>query len=191
MRDYVAPIQVYDAAPSATSPTISASRFLYLSRQPHQPHHHLEPSAAQTSDWKDAVGKPDWRIVGRQAGEWLTRLRNKAGTAYKYNDVRVNVLALAALTSGGVRSLRCSRSDHGSIGASNTWRLVRYENSWIVLDAASAPRHRRRQWGGGMFHHAYDMPASVPHPRRASGRDAAALQQWVSGRSRRLRPGTG
>jgi len=33
----------------------------------------------------------------RQADEWLTRPRNKAGTVYKYNDTRVNVLALATL----------------------------------------------------------------------------------------------
>ena len=53
----------------------------------------------QTSDWQGTLwGKPDWadRPEG-QAGRWPNRKLSEPGTRYKYNDVRVNVLALAAL----------------------------------------------------------------------------------------------
>src|SRR5688572_29881101 len=53
----------------------------------------------QTSDWEGTLwGKPEW--ADRPSGEpseWRTRARLEPGSAYEYNDVRVNVLALAAL----------------------------------------------------------------------------------------------
>jgi len=52
----------------------------------------------QTSDWEGTLwDKPDWadRPVGHES-TWQTRPRNEPGTAWKYNDVRVNLLALAA-----------------------------------------------------------------------------------------------
>lgn len=52
----------------------------------------------QTSDWEGTLfGKPDW--ADRPSGEpseWITRTRNEPGTVFEYNDVRVNLLALAA-----------------------------------------------------------------------------------------------
>ncbi len=53
----------------------------------------------QTSDWEGTLwGKPDWADRPTQnSEEWLTRPRNTPGTVYKYNDTRVNVLALALL----------------------------------------------------------------------------------------------
>jgi CubicO group peptidase (beta-lactamase class C family) len=53
----------------------------------------------QTSDWKGTLwGKPDWadRPEGRPE-QWPNRTLHAPGTHYKYNDVRVNVLALALL----------------------------------------------------------------------------------------------
>ena len=51
----------------------------------------------QTSDWQGSLwGKPDW--ADRPEGEaknWPYRPLYKPGTRYKYNDVRVNLLALA------------------------------------------------------------------------------------------------
>ena len=53
----------------------------------------------QSSDWQGTLwGKPDWgdRPVGKPA-EWANRPLYEPGTHFKYNDVRVNVMALAAL----------------------------------------------------------------------------------------------
>jgi len=115
----------------------------------------------QTSDWQGTLwGKPDWadRPEGKP-GEWANRKLYEPGTRYKYNDVRVNVLALAALHV--IRRplpdvLREEVMD--PIGASSTWRWHGYENSWIELDgrkvqSVSGGGH----WGGGMFINAWDM----------------------------------
>jgi len=115
----------------------------------------------QTSDWEGTLwDKPDWadRPVGKPE-EWTTRKRNAPGTVYKYNDVRVNALALAA-TSVWRQPLPQVLKHYimDPIGASTTWRWNGYRNSWIVLDgqpvqSVSGGGH----WGGGMFINAYDM----------------------------------
>ena len=54
----------------------------------------------QTSDWQGTLwGKPDWadRPEGQTPADWPNRKLSEPGTRYKYNDVRVNLLALAAL----------------------------------------------------------------------------------------------
>lgn len=115
----------------------------------------------QTSDWQGTLwGKPDWadRPEGKPE-EWANRKLHDPGTRYKYNDVRVNVLALAAL-----HVVRRSLPDvlreeiMEPIGASNTWRWHGYDNSWIELDgrkvqSVSGGGH----WGGGMFINARDL----------------------------------
>jgi len=115
----------------------------------------------QTSDWEGTLwGKPDWADrPDRDASTWLNRKRNEPGTSYEYNDVRVNVLALAALNVWR-RPLPEVLKENvmDEIGASNTWRWFGYENSWVVLDgrpiqSVSGGGH----WGGGMFINAHDM----------------------------------
>ncbi len=115
----------------------------------------------QTSDWEGTLwGKPDWADrPDRDATTWLTRKRNEPGAVYEYNDVRVNVLALAALNVWR-RPLPEVLREHlmDPMGASNTWRWFGYENSYVVLDgrivqSVSGGGH----WGGGMFINAYDM----------------------------------
>lgn len=115
----------------------------------------------QTSDWEGTIwGKPDWADrPDRDASSWLARKRNAPGTIYEYNDVRVNVLALAALNVWR-RPLPEVLREYvmDEIGASNTWRWFGYENSFVVLDgrviqSVSGGGH----WGGGMFINAYDM----------------------------------
>jgi len=115
----------------------------------------------QTSDWEGTLwGKPEWadRPTG-PATEWATRPRHAPGTTYEYNDVRVNVLALAA-TSVWRRPLPDVLREQvmDPIGASPTWRWLGYDNAWITLDgravqAVSGGGH----WGGGMFISARDM----------------------------------
>ena len=115
----------------------------------------------QTSDWEGTLwGKPDWADrPSDKADEWLTRQRPKAGTAYKYNDTRVNVLALATLNIWRrplPQVLKEKIMD--PIGASNTWRWFGYDNAWIVLDGQPVQSVTGGgHWGGGMFINAYDM----------------------------------
>jgi CubicO group peptidase (beta-lactamase class C family) len=115
----------------------------------------------QTSDWEGTLwGKPDW--ADRPRGEldaWRARERNEPGTVYNYNDVRVNLLALAALNVWR-RPLPQVLREHvmDPIGASATWRWYGYDNSWIVLDgqlvqSVSGGAH----WGGGMWISARDL----------------------------------
>ena len=115
----------------------------------------------QTSDWQGTLwGKPDWadRPEGTPSG-WANRPLYEPGTRYKYNDVRVNVLALAALHVFRRPLPDVLREEvMEPIGASSTWRWHGYENSWIELDgqrmqSVSGGGH----WGGGMFIDAWDM----------------------------------
>lgn len=115
----------------------------------------------QTSDWEGTLwGKPDW--ADRPEGEsstWLSRERNEPGNHYKYNDVRVNLLALSVMNLWRQplpKVLKDRIMD--PIGASQTWRWLGYENSWIVMDGlpmqvVSGGGH----WGGGMFISALDQ----------------------------------
>jgi CubicO group peptidase (beta-lactamase class C family) len=115
----------------------------------------------QTSDWEGTLwGKPDWADRPNQnPQEWLTRKRNAPGTAYKYNDTRVNVLALALLNIWRQPlPVVLKEKIMDPIGASRTWRWTGYENSWVVMDAqlvqsVSGGSH----WGGGLFINAYDQ----------------------------------
>ena len=116
----------------------------------------------QTSDWQGTLwGKPDWadRPVGANAAEWANRKLWEPGTHYKYNDVRVNVLALAALQVWRQPLPDVLREEvMEPIGASSTWRWYGYDNSWVEMDgkkvqSVSGGGH----WGGGMFINAYDM----------------------------------
>jgi CubicO group peptidase (beta-lactamase class C family) len=116
----------------------------------------------QTSDWQGTLwGKPDWadRPVGATLQEQENRKLWEPGTHFKYNDVRVNVMALAALQVWRRPLPEVLREEvMGPIGASSTWRWYGYENSWVDLDgqkvqSVSGGGH----WGGGMFINSYDM----------------------------------
>jgi CubicO group peptidase (beta-lactamase class C family) len=116
----------------------------------------------QTSDWQgELYGKPDWadRPEGRTPEESKNRKLYAPGERYKYNDVRVNVLALAALHVWRRPLPEVLReSIMHPIGASSTWRWEGYNNSWVELDglkmqASTGGGH----WGGGMFISAHDM----------------------------------
>lgn len=115
----------------------------------------------QVSDWEGTLwGKPEWADRPAQdAATWTTRARKTPGSAFEYNDTRVNVLALAALQVWR-RPLPEVLKERimDPIGASNTWRWYGYDNSWIVLDgrevqSVSGGGH----WGGGMVLNAWDM----------------------------------
>ena len=139
----------------------------------------------QTSDWEGTLwGKPEWADRPAQnSAEWKSRPRKAPGTAYEYNDVRVNVLALAA-TNIWRRPLPEVLRDHlmDPIGASRTWRWNGYDNAWITLDGrpvqvVSGGGH----WGGGMFINAWDMARfGLLTQRRGMWGDKRILsEEWV------------
>ena len=110
----------------------------------------------QTSDWSGELwDKPDWcdRPVGRDRQKWVDRDMHEPGTHYKYNDVRVNLLAYC-LTNVYRKPLPVVLRERvmEPIGASPSWRWHGYENSWVTIDgqrvqSVSGGGH----WGGGMF----------------------------------------
>jgi len=110
----------------------------------------------QTSDWSGTLWEvPDWadRPEGDDPSRWPHRELHAPGTRFKYNDVRVNLTALAALQvlrRPLPEVLRERIMD--PIGASPTWRWHGYRNSWIELDglrmqSVSGGGH----FGGGLF----------------------------------------
>jgi CubicO group peptidase (beta-lactamase class C family) len=115
----------------------------------------------QVSDWEGTLwGKPDWADRPLQnPQEWLTRPRNEPGAAYEYNDVRVNLLALAALNVWRRPLPQVLREQvMDPIGASSTWRWTGYDNSWVMMDGQAVQSvSGGGHWGGGMFINARDM----------------------------------
>ena len=115
----------------------------------------------QTSDWQGSLwGKPDWadRPVGKP-DDWQNRKLYAPGTHYKYNDVRVNALALATLQiwRRPLPEVLCEKLME-PIGASSTWRWHGYDNSWVELDGHKVQSVAGGgHWGGGMFINAWDM----------------------------------
>jgi len=117
----------------------------------------------QTSDWSgNLFGIDDWADRPPRRGgidDWKNRELNEPGTFFKYNDVRVNLLAYSLLNV--LREplpvvLRERIMD--PIGASSTWRWYGYENSWVNIDgvmtqSVSGGGH----FGGGLFISAADQ----------------------------------
>jgi CubicO group peptidase (beta-lactamase class C family) len=161
-REYVAPIQLYNPGPAGNkADRMSAPDLIDLFNTPHNRTVTWNHLLRQTSDWEGTLwGKPDWADrPSDKPDEWLTRPRDKAGTVYKYNDTRVNVLALAALNIWRrplPQVLKEKIMD--PIGASNTWRWFGYDNAWVVIDGQPVQSVTGGgHWGGGMFINAYDM----------------------------------
>ena len=115
----------------------------------------------QTSDWRGTLwDRPAWADrPGEEPWSELARPPAEPGSHWKYNDVRVNLLALTLLhlfREPLPQVLRQHVMD--PIGASNTWRWHGYRNSWVVIDgvrmqSVSGGGH----WGGGMFISARDL----------------------------------
>lgn len=140
----------------------------------------------QTSDWEGTLwGKPEWADrPSREPAEWRTRARVAPGSVYEYNDVRVNVLALAALEVWR-RPLPQVLREHvmDPIGASNTWRWTGYAHSWVLLDGQAVQSvSGGGHWGGGMFISARDMARfGLLTLRRGRWGDRQLLsERWVS-----------
>ncbi len=158
---YLPPIQVVKNGVAEIQNPIEQTSFIYPFETAHNRKISWDHLLRQTSDWEGVLwGKPDWADrPSDKSDEWTTRKRFEPGTVYKYNDTRVNALALAA-TAVWRKPLPDVLREQvmNPIGASNTWAWTGYNNAWIVLDgkmiqSVSGGGH----FGGGMFINAYDM----------------------------------
>lgn len=152
---YIPPIEVYSTDINNTQDII------YPFSSEHNRSLSWEVMLRQTSDWEGTLwGKPDWADrPEKDIEKYKSRKRNIPGTVWKYNDVRVNALALAA-TCVWRKPLPqiLKETIMDPIGASDSWRWYGYRNSWIVMDgnivqSVSGGGH----FGGGMNMNAYDM----------------------------------
>jgi len=117
----------------------------------------------QTSDWSGTLfGIHDWADRPPSRGgidDWKNRTLNEPGTRYKYNDVRVNLLAYSLLhVMREPLPVILKNRIMDPIGASTTWRWYGYENSWVNVDgvmmqSVSGGGH----FGGGLFISAADQ----------------------------------
>ena len=116
----------------------------------------------QSSDWSGSLfGMYDWADrppAGGGIDEWKSRTLHEPGTHYKYNDVRVNVLAYSLLQVWR-KPLPSVLREYvmDPIDASSTWRWFGYESSWVNIDgtkvqSVSGGGHS----GGGVFINTYD-----------------------------------
>jgi hypothetical protein len=158
---YLPPIELANKPITSDINPIVQTSFIYPFETEHNRKINWEHLLRQTSDWEGVLwGKPDWADrPSDKSDEWTTRKRFEPGTVYKYNDTRVNALALAATTVWRKPLPEVLREEvMQPIGASNTWAWTGYKNAWIVLDgkmiqSVSGGGH----FGGGMFINAYDM----------------------------------
>jgi len=117
----------------------------------------------QTSDWSGTLfGMPDWS--DRPSGEggldkWKYRELHEPGTYFKYNDVRVNLLAYSMLQVWR-RPLPQVLKKYimDPIDASTSWRWYGYSTSWVNIDgvkvqSVSGGGHS----GGGLFINTFDQ----------------------------------
>ena len=112
----------------------------------------------QSSDWSGCLFDIcDWadRPVPQEGGidEWKNRTLYEPGTHFKYNDVRVNLLAYSLLQVWRKPlPMVLKEKIMDPIGASTTWRWYGYNNSFVNIDglmmqSVSGGGH----FGGGMF----------------------------------------
>lgn len=111
----------------------------------------------QSSDWSGCLFDIcDWADRPPKEGgidDWRYRRLNEPGTSFKYNDVRVNLLAYSLLQVWR-KPLPAVLKEKimDPIGASTTWRWYGYDNSFVNMDgvmvqSVSGGGH----FGGGMF----------------------------------------
>lgn len=117
----------------------------------------------QTSDWSGTLfDLHDWADRPPKEGgidEWSNRTLNEPGTFFKYNDVRVNLLAYSLLQVWRKPlPMILKEKIMDPIGASTNWRWYGYANSFVNVDglmmqSVSGGGHS----GGGIFISAIDQ----------------------------------
>lgn len=187
VRNYIAPIEIYDPLQkNRPAELFGQPMLLSLFETAHNKTITWDHLLRQTSDWEGTLwDKPEWADrPSAKPDEWTSWKRVETGTVFEYNDVRVNVLALAATNifrKPLPEVLKTNIMD--PIGASATWRWNGYRNSWIVLDgqaiqSVSGGGH----WGGGLFINAFDMARFgllTLHKGNWNGKQLIS-EKWVS-----------
>lgn len=119
----------------------------------------------QSSEWQGMLFEKSDQVDhnrnldGQNARKGEKRELKKPGSYYEYNDVRVNVLALALLHRFGRPLPEVLRERvMNPIGASAEWEWHGYRTSWVDiggkrLQSVSGGAH----WGGGLFISAFDL----------------------------------
>ena len=117
----------------------------------------------QSSDWSGCLfGMYDWADRPPKEGTidtWKNRTLFEPGTHFKYNDVRVNLLAYSLLQVWRKPlPIVLKEKIMDRIGASSTWRWYGYENSFVNVDgimmqSVSGGGHH----GGGLFINTLDQ----------------------------------
>jgi CubicO group peptidase (beta-lactamase class C family) len=142
----------------------------------------------QTSDWEGTLWeKPDWSDrppANTPIEQYKKRVRNEPGTSYKYNDVRVNVLAYAALQVWR-RTLPDVLKEFvmDPIGASDTWVWHGYRNSWVEIDGKKMQSVAGgAHWGGGIWITARDQARfGLLTLRRGKWKDRQIVSEaWIA-----------
>jgi CubicO group peptidase (beta-lactamase class C family) len=142
----------------------------------------------QSSDWSgclfDICDWADRPPLKGSVDDWRTRKLNEPGTVYKYNDVRVNLLAYSLLQVWR-KPLPALFKEKimDPIGASTTWRWYGYDNSFVNVDgllvqSVSGGGH----FGGGLFINTYDHARfGLLFARKGRWRDKQLLSEhWVT-----------
>ncbi len=116
----------------------------------------------QTSEWEGTLwARPDtvdWNRSIDSGGSGARDVRKRPGEHWEYNDVRVNLCALALAALWGEPLPDVLRRDlMGPIGASPSWEWHGYRNSTVEingrrLESVSGGAH----WGGGVHINSYD-----------------------------------
>lgn len=186
-KNYIAPIEIYDPLQkNRPADLLGQEMMLKLFETAHNKTITWDHLLRQTSDWEGTLwGKPEWADrPSAKPEEWTSRKRVEAGTVFEYNDVRVNVLALAATNifrKPLPEILKTNIMD--PIGASATWRWNGYRNSWIVLDGQAVQSvSGGGHWGGGLFINAFDMARFgllTLHKGNWNGKQLIS-EKWVS-----------
>jgi CubicO group peptidase (beta-lactamase class C family) len=178
---YVGPVPALPGGPGSSRITL-----LDLFATPHNRVITWDHMLRQVSDWEGTLwGKPEW--ADRPTGDpdqWRTRERVTPGSAWEYNDVRVNALALATLQVWR-RPLPSVLREYimEPIGASSTWQWLGYETSWVVMDGQAVQSVAGGgHWGGGLFINAHDMARfGYLTLRRGKWKDRQLLSdEWVT-----------
>jgi len=109
----------------------------------------------QTSQWPGSLWSKPASVDAQSRGAD----HSEPGSAWAYNDVRVNLLCLA-LTALLGRPLPAVLREHvlGPVGASDTWRWHGYSNSLLTIDGRQVPVvSGGAHWGGGLVISAHDL----------------------------------
>ena len=145
--------------------------------------HHLQ----QTTEWEGELWDRKHDFVGTEKfgnGEREPRALQEPGTYYEYNDVRINRLALSLMRVYGKPLPEVLKDEiMDPIGASDSWRYLGYENSWVENNGQQMQSVTGgTRWGGGIWINSYDHARfGLLMLRGGKWRDRALIsEEWIA-----------